>query len=192
MKYLIIIAFTLCLSHSCSPTLHQLEHFELAQQLEKGYLIVTLENHSEEILLLKKYGQHKKAERLAKKDSKYNTNIKQAISKNYNYSNVIFTYSNKYSENIEYETLTGEKINLNSNENLFQLFFQEKTSQQNDRDEKLLSLTFEPNQQSHKNNAGIRVEANVNQSLYGYSLLLEKMDKKLIKLSKAAKENLFH
>lgn len=192
MKYLIIIVFTICFSFSCAPSLHQLEHFELAQNLERGYLLVTLENHSEEILLLKKYGQHKKAERLAKKDANYNTNIKQAISESYNYSNVIFTYSNKYSKAIEYETLIGEKINLTSDVHLFNLHFEKKRVNQNESEEESLSLKLIPNQNSYLNNSELIVEANVNENLQGYRLLLEKMNKKLIRLSNKADENLFN
>lgn len=179
---------------SCAPSLHQLENYELVQSLEDGYLIVTLENHTEEILLLKKYGQHKKAERIAKRDAKHNSHIKQAIAKNYDFSDILFTYANKHSDSITYETIDGESVELANKNKVFNLSFYNTINYSNDseNEEQLLALKIAPKYDSFLESSAITVEAKVNKGLHGYSHLLKKMNHKLYRLEKNAEENLVY
>ncbi len=196
MRYLVL--FTLVLTvflKSCAPSIRQLENYELVQSLEDGYLIVTLENHTEEILLLKKYGQHKKAERIAKRDAKHNSNIKQAIAKNYDFSEVVFTYANKHSDSIVYETIDGEIIKLNNKNKVFNLSFYNTinySNNDNGNDQELLALKIAPKYDSFLESSSITVEANVNHGLHGYSHLLKRMNQKLYRLEQNAEENLVY
>lgn len=190
MRFLIILTIILLLSNnSCSPNLYQLKRFELVQSLEDGYLIVPLKNHSEEIMLLKKYGQHKKAERMARKDAKYNSDMKEAIANNYSYSNTLFTYNNKHSLAFDYETLIGDKVALYANDKLFHLSFQKTKNYENDKENNVLAIIITPENYSHINSIDFVTEANVNENISGYSSLLDKMNKRLLRLSKAAKQN---
>lgn len=177
---------------NCAPSLRQIESFETVQSLESGYLIVTLENHSEEILLLKKYGQHKKAERTARKDAKYNSNIKQAISKNYDYSDVIYTYANKYSDTIIYETIEGDPITVDTKSDAYLLSFYSTTNYINDNSEELMALKITPKYNSFLESSTIYVEAQVNNNLNGYNHLLKKMNEKLYRLHQSAEDNLVY
>lgn len=185
------ILFVLILN-SCAPSLHQLENFETVKGLEHGYLLVTLENHSEEILLFQKYNQHKNAEQLAKKDARYNCNIKQAIAKNYDYSKVIFTYSNKHSDSIRYQTLEGEPVELIDKNKLYLLTIATTTNNQNDREEELMELKITPKKTPLLESSTLYVSSKLNQSLNGYSNLVKKMNAHLYRLNKAAEKNLFH
>jgi len=191
MRYILIILMAILLSNnSCSPSLYQLERFELAQSIEKGYLVVTLENNSEEIMLLKKYGQHKKAERIARKNAKYNSSLKEAISKSYNYSEVLFTYNNKHSQSIDYETLTGEAKTVSSADKLFSLSIQKTINEQGEREQETLTLRITPYHHSYLDTSYLTTEANVSNNTTGYSYLLKKINNKLFRLSEEAKKNL--
>jgi hypothetical protein len=182
---------TILLSNNgCSPSLYQLERYELAQSIEKGYLIVTLKNHSEEIMLLKKYGQHKKAERIARRDAKYNSNLKEAISKNYHYSEVLFTYCNKHSKTIAYETLTGEAKTVSSSDNLFNLSIQKTINELREREQETLTLKITPYHHSYMNTSDLTIEANVSNNTSGYEYLLKKINAKLYRLSQEKEEKL--
>lgn len=175
--------------------MRQLENYELVQSLEDGYLIVTLENHTEEILLLKKYGQHKKAECIAKRDAKHNSHIKQAIAKNYDFSEVVFTYANKHSDSIVYETIDGDVVELLNKNKVFNLSFYNTvnySNNDNENNQELLALKIAPKYDSFLESSAITVEADVNHGLHGYSHLLKKMNHKLYRLEKSAEENLVY
>lgn len=193
MKYLASIAlFILIFLNNCSPSLRQLENFETVQSLEQGYLIITLENHSEEILLLKKYDQHKKAERLARKDAKNNSNLKQAIAKNYDYSKLVFSYNNKYSDSITYETLEGNPTTINDKANTYLMTFSTTTIYNHDKEEEVMVLKITPKYNFFLETSTISVQAKVNNNLNGYSHLLNKINQKLYRIHQAAEDNLVY
>jgi hypothetical protein len=193
MKHLVTITVLLLFfMSSCAPSLRQLENYETVQSLEQGYLLVTLENHSEEILLLKKYGQHKKAERIARKDAKYNSNIKQAITKNYDYSKVAYTYANKHSDSVTFETLKGEPVNISNKTDTYLMTFYTRVSYNENNEEELMALKITPKFNSFLESSTIYVEGKVNNNLNGYNHLLKKMNQKLYRLHQAAEDNLVY
>ena len=88
-SHYLILCFAL-LMISCSPSVRLLQQYEFANQLQDVGLQIPLENKEEDILLLQKYEQHRKAERLAKKVEAHNSGLRQAFTDQYSVSPIHF------------------------------------------------------------------------------------------------------
>lgn len=189
MKYLITFII-IYIFVGCKPSLQQIEKYELVKSLEKGFLVVTLEDKTREILLLRKYGQNKKAQKLAQKTIKNNYNIKKAILNNYNYSKVAFAYKNKYLDSIIYKNEKGDLIEIQDEKHIYNLSLHSNEVDYyntNNREGNILTLKISSKNNNFYKENSISVFSNLNNNIYGYSMLLKKMNHKLHKINKKAK-----
>ena len=99
MKNTIILLFIITLFQACSPTLSQLQNFNDVISLKEADLHVALPNSQAEQALYQKYGEPKKAEKLARKTNEKREKIMNAFAENYTFSSVDFTNEKNYQYN---------------------------------------------------------------------------------------------
>ena len=83
-----IISCFVFLLVSCSPSIRQLQSYEMVQEIAEQGIIIPLRDASKDIALFNEYGETKKAQQLEQEVMNYNNAIRSAFDNYYNFSAV--------------------------------------------------------------------------------------------------------
>lgn len=155
----VFLLFMLCFV-SCSPSINQLKQYEFAKELKGSVLQIPLIDSSDDIALLERYEQDKKAGRLASRSKETNQIRRDAFESEYFFSKTEFVLEPNIDKSLPYVSFIEIEKEQRENGNQGKYLVIEIRKDEELKAEQMVTGTFTKNR-----------------SLYAVRLLQKKLDK---------------